>query len=168
MQLTLGEPHHGPVTAVVLRGNDLHAAIHGRLHTYDANSGKLQRTRTLLPCRVHGLACNEDGALLAWGVDAVGVAVSTVQVVLLPIVIGMLANAKFPKVVKKIEIFSPVVGVLCTCALVGSAATELARRLAKQTRELAVEGMIDVDIHTAHAYATHRGAIAKNDVSYGC
>ena len=34
----------------------------------------LLRTRTLLPCRVHGLACNEDGALLAWGVDAVGVA----------------------------------------------------------------------------------------------
>ncbi|CAH0367213.1 unnamed protein product [Pelagomonas calceolata] len=74
MQLTLGEAHHGPVTAVVLRGNDVHAAIHGRLHTYDANSGKLQRTRTLLPCRVHGLACNDDGALLAWGVDAVGVA----------------------------------------------------------------------------------------------
>ena len=58
----------------MLRGNDLHAAIHGRVHTYDANTGTLQRTRTLLPCRVHGLACNEDGALLAWGVDAVGVA----------------------------------------------------------------------------------------------
>ncbi len=74
MQLTLGQAHHGPVTALVLRGNDVHAAIHGRVHTYDASSGKLQRTRTLLPCRVHGLACNEDGALLAWGVDAVGVA----------------------------------------------------------------------------------------------
>ena len=74
MQLTLGQAHHGPVTALVLRGNDVHAAIHGRLHTYDATTGKLQRTRTLLPCRVHGLACNEDGALLAWGVDAVGVA----------------------------------------------------------------------------------------------
>ena len=73
MQLTLGEPHHGPVTAIVLRGKDVHAAIHGRVHTYDT-TGKLQRTRTLLPCRVHGLACNKDGALLAWGVDAVGVA----------------------------------------------------------------------------------------------
>ena len=72
--LKLGAAHHGPVTALVLRGNDVHAAIHGRVHTYDANTGKLQRTRTLLPCRVHGLACNEDGALLAWGVDAVGVA----------------------------------------------------------------------------------------------
>ena len=72
--LNLGEAHHGPVTAVVLRGNDVHAAIHGRVHTYDANTGSLQQTRTLLPCRVHGLACNDDGALLAWGVDAVGVA----------------------------------------------------------------------------------------------
>ena len=72
--LNLGEAHHGPVTAVVLRGDDVHAAIHGRVHTYDATTGTLQRTRTLLPCRVHGLACNDDGALLAWGVDAVGVA----------------------------------------------------------------------------------------------
>ena len=73
--LKLGAAHHGPVTAVVLRGNDVHAAIHGRVHTYDASTGSLQRTRTLLPCRVHGLALREDdGALLAWGVDAVGVA----------------------------------------------------------------------------------------------
>ncbi len=72
--LKLGAAHHGPVTAIVLRGNDVHAAIHGRVHTYDT-TGKLQRTRTLLPCRVHGLALREDdGALLAWGVDAVGVA----------------------------------------------------------------------------------------------
>ena len=55
-------------------------------------------------------------------VDAVGVAVSTIQVVLLPIVIGMLANYKFPKAVVKIEPFSPIVGVLSTCVLVGSAA----------------------------------------------
>ena len=34
--LTLGAAHHGPVTALVLRGNDVHAAIHGRVHTYDA------------------------------------------------------------------------------------------------------------------------------------
>ena len=72
--LKLGAAHHGPVTALVLRGNDVHAAIHGRVHSYDATTATLQRTRTLLPCRVHGLACNEDGALLAWGVDAVGVA----------------------------------------------------------------------------------------------
>jgi BASS family bile acid:Na+ symporter len=57
-------------------------------------------------------------------VDAVGVAVSTIQVVLLPIVLGMLANAKFPKAVRKIEPFSPIVGVLSTCVLVGSAVAQ--------------------------------------------
>ena len=31
------------------------------------------------------------------------------QVVLVPIILGMLANAKFPKTVKKIEPFSPIV-----------------------------------------------------------
>merc|ERR1719171_1955987 len=59
-------------------------------------------------------------------VDAVGVAISTVQVVLVPIVVGMLANAKFPKTVEKIEPFSPVVGVLSTCVLVGSAVPQCA------------------------------------------
>jgi BASS family bile acid:Na+ symporter len=59
-------------------------------------------------------------------VDAVGVAISTVQVVLVPIVLGMLANANFPKSVKKIEPFSPIVGVLSTCILVGSAVSQCA------------------------------------------
>ena len=65
-QLTLGEPHHGPVTALVLRGNDLHAAIHGRVHTYD-ETGSLQRTDTP-PGAAPRLACNEDAPLLAGGV----------------------------------------------------------------------------------------------------
>ena len=80
-------------------------------------------------------------------VDAIGVAISTIQVqkpvhsacthsrtpcmhimsfrvpilqvVLVPIVVGMLANAKFPKTVKKIEPFSPIVRVqvFVSCAL---------------------------------------------------
>mmetsp|Transcript_1071 Transcript_1071/g.2796 ORF Transcript_1071/g.2796 Transcript_1071/m.2796 type:complete len:383 (+) Transcript_1071:36-1184(+) len=57
-------------------------------------------------------------------VDATGVAISTIQVVLLPIVLGMLANVKFPKAVEAITPFSPVVGVLCTCVLVGSAVAQ--------------------------------------------
>ena len=36
----------------------------------------------------------------------------------------MLANYKFPKAVKKIEPFSPIVGVLSTCLLVGAAVAE--------------------------------------------
>ena len=69
------------------------------------------------------------------------------QVVLVPIIVGMFANYKFPKTVrcsvpdrlpigatthlpclqvKKIEPFSPVVGVLSTCVLVGSAVAQCA------------------------------------------
>merc|ERR1711871_1752284 len=59
-------------------------------------------------------------------VDAVGVAISTIQVVLVPIVLGMLANRRFPRAVKNIEPFSPVVGVLSTCVLVGSAVAQCA------------------------------------------
>merc|ERR1719238_2263258 len=64
--------------------------------------------------------------LLLGAIVPVDVAISTVQVVLVPIVVGMLANAKFPKTVKKIEPFSPVVGVLSTCVLVGSAVAQCA------------------------------------------
>ena len=43
------------------------------------------------------------------------------QVVLIPIGGGMLVNANFPKTVEKVLPFSPIVGVLSTCALVGAA-----------------------------------------------
>lgn len=53
-------------------------------------------------------------------VNAGAIALSTVQVVLAPIVVGMSFNAKFPNVVKQILPFSPVLGVLLTCSLVGT------------------------------------------------
>ena len=53
-------------------------------------------------------------------VNGVAIAISTMQVVLAPIVLGMSFNAKFPEVVKKILPFSPIVGVIITCLLVGT------------------------------------------------
>ena len=44
---------------------------------------------------------------------------------LVPIILGMGLNAKFPKAVKKIEPFSPIVGVLSTILLVGSAVAQV-------------------------------------------
>mmetsp|Transcript_14510 Transcript_14510/g.21344 ORF Transcript_14510/g.21344 Transcript_14510/m.21344 type:complete len:428 (-) Transcript_14510:418-1701(-) len=52
-------------------------------------------------------------------VNAMAIAWSTVQVVLAPILLGMGINANFPKVVQSILPFSPIVGVLITCLLVG-------------------------------------------------
>lgn len=60
-------------------------------------------------------------------VDAVGIAKSTVEVVLAPIAIGMTLNQFFPKLVKAILPFAPVVGVVSTCLLVASAVAQVAQ-----------------------------------------
>merc|ERR1712137_376517 len=59
-------------------------------------------------------------------VDAAGIALSTIQVVLAPIAIGMTTNKFFPNFVKKILPFAPVVGVVSTCLLVASAVAQVA------------------------------------------
>mmetsp|Transcript_18637 Transcript_18637/g.31399 ORF Transcript_18637/g.31399 Transcript_18637/m.31399 type:complete len:385 (+) Transcript_18637:54-1208(+) len=57
-------------------------------------------------------------------VDAVGIAVSCLQVVLAPIVLGMSANKLFPKTVEKVLPITPVIGVASTCLLVASAVAQ--------------------------------------------
>jgi len=59
-------------------------------------------------------------------VDAVGIAVSCIQVVLAPIVLGMSLNKFAPKVVEKVLPATPVVGVFSTCILVASAVAQCA------------------------------------------
>jgi len=59
-------------------------------------------------------------------VNAVGIAMSTLQVILLPIILGMTINHFFPKAVKKILPFCPVAGVAATCLLVGSSVAQCA------------------------------------------
>jgi len=58
-------------------------------------------------------------------VDALGIAFSTIQVVLAPIAIGMATNKYFPGFVKKILPITPVIGVLSTCLLVASAVAQV-------------------------------------------
>jgi len=58
-------------------------------------------------------------------VDAVGIAFSTIQVVLAPIAIGMATNKFFPGFVKTILPITPVIGVLSTCMLVASAVAQV-------------------------------------------
>jgi len=59
-------------------------------------------------------------------VDAVGIAVSCIQVVLAPIVVGMATNRFAPKVVEAVLPITPVVGVVSTCLLVASAVAQCA------------------------------------------
>jgi len=59
-------------------------------------------------------------------VDAVGIAVSCIQVVLAPIVVGMAANKLFPKSVQKVVPATPIIGMISTCFLVASAVAQCA------------------------------------------
>jgi bile acid:Na+ symporter, BASS family len=60
-------------------------------------------------------------------VDPVGIAVSTIQVVLVPVLVGVLANAAAPKVCRKVEPFCPLVGVAATVVLVGASVAQCSK-----------------------------------------
>lgn len=62
-------------------------------------------------------------------VNAVGIALSTVQVVLFPIVLGMLLNKYANKAVKLVTPFTPVLGISATCLLVGSSVAQCAGQI---------------------------------------
>lgn len=57
-------------------------------------------------------------------VDAAGIALSTVQVVLLPVLVGVLANAVAPRACRAVEPFCPLVGVAATVVLVGASVAQ--------------------------------------------
>merc|ERR1711862_95067 len=65
-------------------------------------------------------------------VDALGIAISTLQVVLAPIAVGMPTKKYFPSFVEAILPFAPVVGVISTCLLVASLWHKLLNRLLMQ------------------------------------
>jgi len=53
-------------------------------------------------------------------IDAVGIALSTLQVVLLPTIVGLALNALFPKTCKRVASITPAFGVFATVLIVGS------------------------------------------------
>uniref|UniRef100_A0A7S1RNK8 Uncharacterized protein n=1 Tax=Alexandrium catenella TaxID=2925 RepID=A0A7S1RNK8_ALECA len=59
-------------------------------------------------------------------VDAMGIVVSTFQVVLAPIFLGVAANQLAPKICKAVSPFTPVVGVIATVLLVGASVAKCA------------------------------------------
>lgn len=58
-------------------------------------------------------------------VDALGIAISTIQVVLAPIVLGMTLNKFSPKTVEKVLPVAPILGVFSTIFLVASAVAQV-------------------------------------------
>lgn len=58
-------------------------------------------------------------------VDALGIAKSTLQVVLAPIAAGVSFNRFLPSIASGLSTFSPVIGVAATCALVGASVAQV-------------------------------------------
>lgn len=89
-------------------------------------------------------------------VDAKGIAMSTIQVVLAPIAVGMTANKFFPQLVKAVLPFAPVVGVVSTCLLVASAVAQVAEPILNAGIGLQVRTKTrDLDFHTCIATQRH-------------
>lgn len=64
------------------------------------------------------------GAVVA--VDSVGIAISTIQVVLGPIAAGVALNTIAPKFCRRVEPICPVIGVIATVLLVGASVAQCA------------------------------------------
>ena len=75
-------------------------------------------------------------------VDAKGIVVSTLQVVLAPIALGMGLNIKAPKVVRAVKPVTPVVGVASTCLLVAAAVGQVAEPILEAGLSLQVPVML--------------------------
>ncbi|KAJ7534850.1 hypothetical protein O6H91_12G006600 [Diphasiastrum complanatum] len=69
-------------------------------------------------------------------VDAVGLAISTFQVVLVPTVVGVLAHEYFPKFTEKIITVTPLIGVLLTTLLCASPIGQVSEVLVAQGAQL--------------------------------
>ncbi len=64
-------------------------------------------------------------------IDALGIGLSSLQVVLFPILLGISLNKYAPKVVEKLLPVAPVFGVISTCLLVGSSVAQSAPAILK-------------------------------------
>ncbi|KAJ7545832.1 hypothetical protein O6H91_08G012300 [Diphasiastrum complanatum] len=69
-------------------------------------------------------------------VDAVGLAISTVQVVLVPTVVGVLSHEYFPKFTEKITTITPLIGVVLTALLCASPIGQVSKVLVAQGAQL--------------------------------
>lgn len=76
------------------------------------------------------------GAIVA--VDAMGIAMSTLQVVLAPIALGVTLNATVPKFCRAVEPICPVIGVAATVLLVGASVAQCVEPIINAGLELQV------------------------------
>merc|ERR1712216_1026877 len=71
-------------------------------------------------------------------VNAIGMAISTIKVVLVPVVLGVTLNKVTPKTCRTVEPFCPIVGVIMTVILVGGSVAQCAEGILNAGMELQV------------------------------
>jgi len=94
-------------------------------------------------------------------VDAVGLAVSTFQVVLMPTVVGVVAHEMFPKIVEKICTVTPLVGVIMTTLLCASPIGQVSEVLVAQG------GQLIIPVALLHAAAFMLGYFMSKAFKFG-
>ena len=75
-------------------------------------------------------------------VDAIGMAISTIQVVLMPIVLGVTLNKYVPKACRAVEPACPIIGVLMTIILVGASVATCAEPILNAGLKLQVAAFL--------------------------
>lgn len=71
-------------------------------------------------------------------VDPWALCLSTLQVVILPVIVGVLCNWKFPRAVGRISRFGPIVSVIAICLITGGVVSQSAEELARNAVALTV------------------------------
>ena len=71
-------------------------------------------------------------------VNAIGMAISTIKVVLVPVVLGVTLNKVTPKTCRTVEPFCPIVGVIMTVILVGGSVAQCAEGILNAGMKLQV------------------------------
>ena len=79
----------------------------------------LMTTATMIGCIFMDAAICKLALGAIVDVNAIGMAISTIKVVLVPVVLGVTLNKVTPKTCRTVEPFCPIVGVIMTVILVG-------------------------------------------------
>ncbi|HSH93329.1 MAG TPA: bile acid:sodium symporter family protein [Roseimicrobium sp.] len=75
-------------------------------------------------------------------VDALGLCISTLQVVVIPVVVGVLCNLKFPKTVERISMYGPFVSVIAILFITGGIVAQNAPAVMSNFGRLALAAVL--------------------------
>lgn len=75
-------------------------------------------------------------------VDALGLCLTTLQAVVIPVIVGVLLNWKFPKAVSRVSWTGPVLSVIAICGITGGIVAQSADAMAAHAGKLSVAVLI--------------------------